>query len=358
MTPGFWKGRKVLVTGHSGFKGAWMCLWLQRLGARVTGYSLPPPTQPSLFELAHISEGMASVFGDIRDLALLQSVCDAHQPEIVLHLAAQSLVRRSYAEPIETYTTNVIGTANVLETARRSGYIRAVVVVTSDKCYANREWMWGYREDEPMGGHDPYSSSKGCAELVTAAYRESFFSVREPRRSQVVVASARAGNVIGGGDWAEDRLIPDMIKAVMDRRRAFIRNPRAVRPWQHVLEPLHGYLMLAERLCEQHAAFASAWNFGPHDDDARPVSWIVERVASLWGDGAAWELDQAQHPHEAAYLKLDSSKARTLLGWRPTLDLGTALQWVVDWYKAYAGDDQMREFSGRQISRFEEMAAA
>ena len=349
----FWANKRVLVTGHTGFKGSWLSLWLQRMGAEVIGYALPPPTTPSLFELANVANGMTSHLGDVRDLDALTCVMQEHQPEIVIHAAAQALVRVSYQQPVETYATNVMGTVHLLEAVRQTPSVRSVVIVTTDKCYENREWIWGYRENEPMGGHDPYSSSKGCAELVTAAYRNSFFPSEKYGEHGVAVASVRAGNVIGGGDWAQDRLIPDFMKAIMAGQKLVMRSPHALRPWQHVLEPLSGYLNLAEKLYESGTAFAGAWNFGPSDTDARPVSWIVERLTTLWGEGAAWELDTNPQPHEANYLKLDSSKARTLLEWSPKLSLGTALEWIVSWYKGYQQHSPVRDLVAQDIAHYE-----
>lgn len=352
MERDFWQGRKVLITGHTGFKGAWLSLWLQRLGADVVGYALAPPTSPSLFELARVGEGMRSHLKDIRDLAALTTVFEQEKPEVVFHLAAQALVRPSYEDPVLTYGTNVMGTVHLLEAVRRTDSVRAVVVVTTDKCYENREWVWPYREDEPMGGHDPYSNSKGCAELVTAAFRASYFSA--PGDRPVAVASARAGNVIGGGDWARDRLLPDIVRGVLAGETVHIRNPTAVRPWQHVLEPLSGYLLLAEHLVKEGESFARAWNFGPADTDAQPVGWIVERMAELWRE-MRWTQGPGPHPHEAHTLKLDSSLARTRLGWQPLLDLGRALEWVVEWSRVYREDGDVGAVCGRQISAFEDL---
>jgi CDP-glucose 4,6-dehydratase len=305
------------------------------MGAQVVGFALSPPTSPSLFGLTHAAEGMVSVEGDIRDMTSFQNIFTNFRPEIVIHMAAQALVRRSYDNPTETYATNIMGTVNLFEAVRLSECVRAVVNVTSDKCYENREWVWGYRETDPMGGYDPYSCSKGCAELVTASYRQAFFNPDQYDLHQTAVASARAGNVIGGGDWAEDRLVPDIIKAFMQNRRVEIRCPDAVRPWQHVLEPLSGYLRLAEKLYQDGSRYAQSWNFGPSDTDARPVGWIVEQMALLWGDGAGFTRDARRHPHEAGWLKLDCSKARALLEWAPRLNLKEAIAWTVDWYKAY-----------------------
>jgi CDP-glucose 4,6-dehydratase len=353
MNPAFWYGKTVLVTGHTGFKGSWLCLWLQKLGATVIGYSLPAPTQPSLFEVAAVGRDMVSVVGDIRDLEKFQTVMDEHQPDVVIHMAAQPLVRYSYQHPVETYATNVMGTVNVLEAVRHTDSVRVVVVITTDKCYENREWVWGYRENEPMGGRDPYSSSKGCAELVVSAYRDSFFSAQNFDRHHTAVASVRAGNVIGGGDWALDRLIPDIMRAIQEKRPVLIRSPHAVRPWQHVLEPLNGYLMLAEHLWTSGTEFAEGWNFGPDDSDAKPVSWIVDRLTKLWGDGASWQLDGDQHPHEATYLKLDCSKVKSRLHWFPKTSLSTALDWIVEFYRGYMQHQDVRQLTESQIARFQ-----
>ncbi len=350
---GFWKGKTVFITGHTGFKGSWLSLWLQSMGARLTGYSLPPPTDPSLFVVGRVHEGMESINGDIRNLEQLQAAIERSKPEIVVHMAAQSLVRYSYQNPIETYSTNVMGTVNVLEAVRRVGSVRVVINVTSDKCYENREWAWGYRENEPMGGHDPYSSSKGCAELVTSAYRRSFFSTADYAKRGVALASVRAGNVIGGGDWAGDRLIPDIMRAILESRPVVIRNPDAVRPWQHVLEPLRGYLLLAEKMRKNAPEFSEGWNFGPNDDDAKPVEWIVNKMTGQWGDGAMWKMDDREHPHEAHYLKLDCSKAKSRLNWRPRWNIEQALEQIIAWYRAYLAGDNMREITLKQIEDYQ-----
>lgn len=355
MKPGFWKDKRVLVTGHTGFKGAWLCLWLQQMGAKVAGYSLEPPSRPSLFELAKVSEGMISLHGDVRDLPKLVATMQEQRPEIVIHMAAQSLVRYSYSNPVETYATNVMGTVNVLEAVRHAGSTRAALIVTSDKCYENRERAQGYREDEPMGGYDPYSSSKGCAELVTAAYRNSYFNPKETTHRGAAVASARAGNVIGGGDWAEDRLLPDIVRAFRQRQPVTIRRPDAVRPWQFVLEPLRGYLQLIELLWKQGDRHAEGWNFGPDETDAKPVSWIADHLVTLWGEGARWTRDGSTQPYETAYLKLDCAKAKARLDWNPKLSLGPALEWTVEWYKAYQEKADMRRFTLEQISRYQKM---
>ncbi|MDH5299866.1 MAG: CDP-glucose 4,6-dehydratase [Gammaproteobacteria bacterium] len=353
MNRDFWKGKRVLITGHTGFKGAWLSQWLHMAGAEVTGFALTPPSEPSLFDVISLNKRINSVIGDIRDLPSVLKVYADCRPEIVLHLAAQPLVRLSYREPIETYSTNVMGTLNCLEAARRTGGVRAFVVVTSDKCYENKEWEWGYRENEPMGGYDPYSSSKGCVELLTASYRNSYFPVSDWKKHGVAIASARAGNVIGGGDWAEDRLIPDMINCFMRNETVQIRNPNAIRPWQHVLEPLSGYLLLAEKLWCDGEVYAEGWNFGPSEYDAKPVSWIVDELVKSWGDGASWKLDGDYHPHEAHYLKLDSSKARSRLGWIPRWDIQQALDHSARWYKAYSQGEDMLSFTINQILAYE-----
>jgi CDP-glucose 4,6-dehydratase len=354
MNPKFWKGKRILVTGHTGFKGGWLALWLQNLGANVIGYSLQPPTNPNLFEIANVGEGMKSLAGDVRDLEHLKLCIIENKPEIIIHMAAQSLVRLSYDNPVETYGTNVMGTVYVLEAVRYTDDVKVVIVVTSDKCYENKEWVWGYRENEPMGGYDPYSNSKGCAELVTAAYRSSYFNVEHYERHGVALASVRAGNVIGGGDWAKDRLIPDIMNAFMEKRPVMIRNPNAVRPWQYVLEPLNGYLTLAERLWEDGPKFAEGWNFGANEQDTRSVSWIADFLSRLWGSGAHWKYDFSNHPHEANYLRLDCSKARARLNWSPKLSLKTALEWIVEWYQGYWNNEDMRQVAENQINRYQD----
>jgi CDP-glucose 4,6-dehydratase len=348
----FWQGKRVLMTGHTGFKGSWLSLWLQSLGAQVVGYALAPPTKPSLFEVANVGKGMTSIIGDIRDLEHLRRMFAEHRPEIVIHMAAQPLVRYSYVEPVETYSTNVMGTVNLLEAVRSTASVKAVVNVTSDKCYENREWVWGYRENEAMGGYDPYSNSKGCAELVTAAYRNSYFHPEKYKEHGVAIGSGRAGNVIGGVDWAGDRLIPDIMRAITDGQPVNIRSPHAIRPWQHVLEPLSGYLLLAEKLFTEGTNYAEGWNFGPSDEDAKPVQWIVEQLTRTWGEGASWKLDGGNHPHEAHYLKLDCSKAKMRLDWQPRWHLGDALAAIIEWHRAHRNGRDMHELTMRQIEAY------
>jgi CDP-glucose 4,6-dehydratase len=356
MSANFWTGKKVFVTGHTGFKGSWLSLWLQMLGAEVIGYALAPPTSPSLFELANVAHGMTSVVGDIKDLNLLKQVMQSYQPDIVIHMAAQALVRESYHNPVDTYAVNIMGTVNVLEAVRSVSSVRAVVSITSDKCYENREWVWGYRESDPMGGYDPYSSSKGCAELVATAYRQSFFNPADYGQHGVAIATVRAGNVIGGGDWAKDRLIPDILNAWLAGKEVVIRNPQAVRPWQHVLEPLNGYLMLAEKLFTQGSLYNGGWNFGPDESGVKTVFWVVEQLKQFWGKDATWTKDSRVQPHEANYLTLDCSKARTQINWEPQLDLATALAWIVDWTKAWQQGYDMKQKSQAQIQQFMQLA--
>jgi CDP-glucose 4,6-dehydratase len=343
----FWRGKRVLLTGHTGFKGSWLSLWLQSMGAQLHGLALDAPSTPSLYGEARVGAGMASTRGDIRDFEIVRACMTSIRPEIVIHMAAQSLVRQSYAEPVATYATNVMGTVHVLEAARAAGSTGAIVVVTSDKCYENREWVWGYREDEPMGGLDPYSNSKGCAELVTSSYRRSFL-----QRDNIAVASARAGNVIGGGDWAVDRLVPDILRAFERGEPVHIRNPNAIRPWQHVLEPLSGYLVLAERLFTEGQVWAESWNFGPRDEDAQPVRWIVEFMVRRWGGSASWVADEDEQPHEANHLKLDISKARSRIGWAPRWSLDKALDRVAQWHQVWLSHNDVHEHCLAQISEY------
>jgi CDP-glucose 4,6-dehydratase len=344
----FWNGKKVFLTGHTGFKGSWLCLWLQNMGALVKGYSLDVNTKPALFTLANVAAEMESEIGDIRNLEQLTESMVSFSPDILIHMAAQPLVRLSYQEPVDTYSTNVIGTVNVLEAARKCINLKAIVSVTTDKCYENKEWEWGYRENEPMGGHDPYSSSKGCAELVTSAYRRSFFSSEDTAS----LASARAGNVIGGGDWAEDRLIPDILRAFEKSEPVVIRNPLSTRPWQHVLEPLSGYLVLAQELYLNGDEFAEGWNFGPDDKDCKPVSWILDKMVAFWGNSASWSLDKNNNPHEAGFLKLDCSKALNRLKWNPKWNLQLTLKLIVNWHQIYINGGDLKNQCLKEINTY------
>lgn len=352
----FWKEKRVFLTGHTGFKGSWLCLWLHLLGAKITGYALHPPTTPSLYELCRIDSLVHSIMGDVRSKDRLQEAIIKTRPEIVIHMAAQPLVRSSYQSPVETYETNVMGTVHLLEAVRMAVAngipVKSVVIVTSDKCYENKEWVWGYREQDALGGFDPYSNSKACAELVTACYRNSFFHPNEYEIHGVGLASARAGNVIGGGDWAPDRLIPDCIRALLNGEKIKIRNPGAVRPWQHVLEPLGGYLMLAQRLYEDGNRFSQSWNFGPHDQDVKPVEWIVRRLCEKWGKNAAYEIEPDAQWHEASYLKLDCSKAKAELGWQPVWNLEQTLDGIIDWARAYQQKQDLRTLCLAQIADY------
>jgi CDP-glucose 4,6-dehydratase len=351
----FWRSRKVFITGHTGFKGSWLCLWLESLGAELTGYALDPPTAPNLIEQARVGTSIRTVRADVRDFSRLKAAIADCRPDVVIHMAAQSVVLRGYDDPIETYSSNVMGTVNLLESIRQLSHPCVVVNVTSDKCYVNREWIWGYRENEPMGGHDPYSNSKGCAELVTAAFRDSYFPPESSRDHGVALASARAGNVIGGGDWTSNQLIPDLMRAFLAERPCLIRYPSAYRPWQFVLEPLRGYLMLAERLASDAKQFASAWNFGPALADAKPVAWIASKLASHWGESACWSQDPGIHLKEAHALKLDASKAAACLGWHPVLGLTPALEWIAEWYQAFKAGQDLRRLTQSQIGRYEKM---
>ena len=346
------KGKRVLVTGHTGFKGSWLCILLHKLGAEVFGYALKPHTKPSLYELAEVDQIVSSTFADIRDFDKLNHSIKQIRPDIIVHLAAQALVRESYRNPRETYETNVMGTVNLLDAVRKTQGVKAVLIVTSDKCYENKEWHWAYRENEPMGGYDPYSNSKGCVELVTSAFRNSYFNPGDYVTHGVAIASARAGNVIGGGDWAEDRLIPDFIRAINNGEKVKIRSPFAIRPWQHVLEPLSGYLNLCAELYSKGAKFSEAWNFGPEDSDAKNVEWIIKTICELWGEEASYELDSEPQPHEASYLKLDYSKAKAKLGWIPKWDIETTLRSIVDWNKSFIKGEDIRTVTEKQINQY------
>ena len=351
-----WEGRRVFLTGHTGFKGGWLTLWLARLGAQIRGYALDPATEPNLFSVARVGDVVDDVRGDILDRVRLEGTVEEFAPEVVFHLAAQPLVRRSYADPLGTYATNVMGTAHVLEAVRKAASVRAVVCVTTDKCYENREWVWPYRESDGLGGHDPYSSSKACAEIVSAAYRSSFYSVERRGEHKVALATARAGNVIGGGDWSEDRLIPDLIRGFRAGKPVLIRRPGAIRPWQHVLEPLHGYIGLAEGLLAGDGRLASAYNFGPGDDDAWTVEQIANYLTGKWGEGAAWKRDSEEGVHEAGTLRLDASKARAELRWQPLLGIEQALDWTVRWYRVQHDGGETRQETVRQIADYEALA--
>ena len=348
VNPSFWNGKKVYLTGHTGFKGSWLSLWLQNMGAIVKGYSLDVNTKPALFTEANVAAEMESEIGDIRNLDQLTESMVTFVPDILIHMAAQPLVRFSYLEPVDTYTTNVIGTVNVLEAARKCSDLKAIVSVTTDKCYENKEWEWGYRENEPMGGHDPYSSSKGCAELVTSAYRRSFFSSKETAS----LASARAGNVIGGGDWAEDRLVPDVLRAFEKSEPVLVRNPLSTRPWQHVLEPLSGYLVLAQELFLNGDDFAEGWNFGPKDEDCKPVGWILDQMVKYWGNNVSWSLDKNNNPHEAGFLKLDCSKASNRLKWNPKWNLQLTLKSIVDWHQLFIKRGDIKKQCLKEINTY------
>jgi len=349
VNPEFWNGKRVFLTGHTGFKGSWLSLWLQQMGAVVKGFALEPNTSPNLYELAGVARNMESEIGDITNLSLIKDSMISFNPDILIHMAAQPLVRLSYDEPVLTYATNIMGTVNVLEAARTCGNLKAILSVTTDKCYENKEWAWGYRENEPMGGHDPYSSSKGCAELITSAYRNSFFN----SVNSAAIASARAGNVIGGGDWSEDRLIPDILKSFEKKSPVVIRNPMATRPWQHVLEPLSGYLVLAEHLFNEGKSFAEAWNFGPKDEDCKPVSWILDKMVANWNDHASWELDKNNNPHEAGYLKLDCSKAAAKLNWKPKWDLDFTLGKIINWHQSFLNGSNIHDECLKEIAEYQ-----
>jgi CDP-glucose 4,6-dehydratase len=353
MNLDFWRGMRVFLTGHTGFKGSWLSLWLQSMGAEITGYALAPNTEPNLFTLAKIADGMNSIIGDIRDLERLKAAVLAAKPDIIIHMAAQPLVRYSYDFPVETYATNVMGTVHLLEAFRASDTAKICINVTTDKCYENKEWHWGYRENEPMGGYDPYSNSKGCSELVTSAYRNSYFNPLHFNKHGKALASGRAGNVIGGGDWAADRLVPDIMMAFCRGKKVSIRNPHAIRPWQHVLEPLSGYLALAEQLWHKPVELAEGWNFGPIDGDCKAVGELVKLAAELWGKEASWQIANGDHPHEASFLKLDISKAKARLHWQPRWRLEEAVATTVEWYKVWHGrSSDLHQFTLQQLMRY------
>jgi CDP-glucose 4,6-dehydratase len=353
----FWRGKRVLVTGHTGFKGSWLSLWLQEARAELLGYALPPPTEPSLFQLADVAGAMKHVAGDVRDREHLARVFADFRPEVVFHLAAQPLVRESYAQPAETFAANVQGTVHLLEAIRTTPGVKAAVIVTTDKVYQSKEWVWGYREEDRLGGHDPYSASKACAELVTASYAASFFPSEGHARHGVALATARAGNVIGGGDWARDRIVPDVVRAYVSGDKLKVRNPTAVRPWQHVLEPLDGYLTLAQKLHREGPRYGGAWNFGPEDRDSRSVEEVITALSRHLDSRVAWAKEQQPQPHETHALRLDCSRARLVLGWRPRLDLDAALQWVAEWFKDWDRGTNVRAISIRDIARFEDMTS-
>lgn len=355
MTSEFWKNKKVALTGHTGFKGSWLSLWLKNLEATLSGYSLPPVSYPSLFELANVADGMRSEIGDIRDLGHVKKFLQEHSPEILIHMAAQALVVKSHESPHETYTTNILGTLNMLEAVRQTDSVRVLVIITSDKCYQNKEWVWGYREEDSLGGNDPYSSSKACAELITNAYRQSYFKKPYSPFKNVAVATARAGNVIGGGDWAMNRLIPDVMRSLANNNQVIIRNPKSIRPWQFVLEPLRGYLDLVEQLWNNGIEYAEEWNFGPNEFEGQSVSWIAERLDKLWGTTLGWKELPQIYPHEASYLRLDCSKANQKLNWVPKLNISTTLEWVVDWYKSYGNNANIEELTMNQIKKYQNL---
>ncbi len=356
MNPNFWNGKKVFITGHTGFKGSWLSLWLHNLGADVTGFSLPANTQPSHFEEIQLENEISSIIGDIRNFNQIYDAIKAAEPEIIFHLAAQPLVRESYENPIETYSTNVMGTVNLLEVTRRVSTIRAIVNVTSDKCYENNESIWGYREIDVLGGFDPYSNSKACSELVTSSYRASFFNPKQYKTHGVAIASARAGNVIGGGDWSKDRLVPDIFNAFEKEKICFIRNLNAIRPWQFVLEPLRGYLLLAQKLFQEGIEYGEAWNFGPDEDSLKTVDWLINQISNEWGGDNKWSVDLQKNPHEANSLKLDTSKAKSKLNWYPILHLNDAITLTIDWVKGRKKTNNIQELSLNQIINYQKLA--
>ena len=352
MNSNFWKNKKVLLTGHTGFKGSWLSIWLKKLDVELVGFSKDIPTKPSLFEIAKVSEGMTSITGNIEDFTAIQKVLKENKPEIVIHMAAQSLVRKSYEEPINTFATNVMGTVNLLQAVKTTGSTRVLINITSDKCYENKGTEKAFSENSPMGGYDPYSSSKGCAELVTSSFRDSFFNLKEFDLHRCSLSSVRSGNVIGGGDWAKDRLIPDIMNSISKRIPTQIRNTRSIRPWQFVLEPLFGYLILAQRMWEKGKEFSEPWNFGPDETDCKSVKWILEKISKEWDDGFSWKEDTRDNPHEAEMLKLDCNKAKKRLGWKTKLDVTETIEWTVNWYKEYFKNSDMKEYTENQIDKF------
>ena len=352
MNSDFWKNKKILLTGHTGFKGSWLSIWLKKLGVELIGFSKDIPTKPSIFELAKVSEGMTSIIGDINDFSLIQKVIEKNKPEIVIHMAAQSLVRRSYENPIETFATNVMGTANLLQSINTTKNTKVVINVTSDKCYENSGAETIFSEDSPMGGYDPYSSSKGCAELVTSSFRNSFFNAKEFDDHKLSLSTVRAGNVIGGGDWAKDRLIPDIINSISNRTPVRIRNIKSIRPWQFVLEPIHGYLLLVEKMWNNGKNFSESWNFGPEESECESVEWILKKISDECDDKFSWEYDIENNPHEAKILKLDCTKAKKRLGWNTKLNTDEAIKWTINWYQEYFKRSDMKACTENQIDQF------
>jgi len=352
MNSNFWKNKKVLLTGHTGFKGSWLSIWLKKIGVDLIGFSKDVPTEPSLFELANVSKDMTSVMGDIRNFSVVQEIIEKNQPDIIIHMAAQALVRDSYKNPLETFSTNIMGTANVLEAIKISKKTRVMINVTSDKCYENKGIGNNFSEDAAMGGYDPYSSSKGCSELISSAYRNSFYNIEDFESHKLSLATVRAGNVIGGGDWAKDRLIPDIIKGIRDKRTIEIRNIEAIRPWQFVLEPLNGYLLLAEKMWEDGKKFSESWNFGPNNDDCKSVKWILEKIAEKWNEEIKWDKKNVKNLHEALVLKLNCEKAKTRLEWRTKLDINQTIEWTINWYKEFLKKSNMKKYTDEQIDRF------
>jgi len=355
MNPQFWKGKTVLLTGHTGFKGSWLSLWLQKLGANLIGFSKDVPTKPSLFEIVKVKDGMTSLIGNVCDYVRIEKVIQDYKPEIIIHMAAQAILRYSYKDPIETYSTNVMGTVNLLESIRKNGNARVILNVTSDKCYKPDKVSSGFKEDDRLGGYDPYSNSKACSELITSSFRNSFFNPSQYNDHEVSLASVRAGNVIGGGDWGPDRLIPDIMKGILNNESVEIRHPDAIRPWQHVLDPLNGYLILMEKLWSSGQDYSEGWNFGPEKNDEKPVRWIIEKLTDQWNRNIKWKLDERKNPHEEEYLRLDCSKAKLKLGWKPKLNLEKGLLWTTNWYKHYEENQNMKEISEEQIVEFQKM---